>query len=54
MSIPKTLEEKKAISTFVAFSLMTVLELFSLMNETTTEEKERLQIGTREMKRADA
>ena len=54
MSITKALEEKKAMSVFVAFSLMTVLELFSLMNRTTTEEKEKLRIGTREIKRADA
>ena len=50
MSIPKTFEEKIALSIFVTFSLMTVLELFSLMNKTTMEERERLQIGTREMK----
>ena len=43
MSIPKALEEKKTMSIFVAFSLMTVLELFLLMNRTTTEEGENLQ-----------
>ena len=54
MSIPKALEEKITITIFVAFSFMTVLELFPLMYKTTTEERERLQIGTREMKRANA
>ena len=54
MSMPKELEDKKATSIFVAFSLIIVLESFSLMNRTTTDERERLQLWTREIKRADS